>query len=179
MAGKISYVKSRGWRNNNPLNIRRGAKWVGLVKQPTDTEFCQFTTRMYGYRAAFRILRSYFNYFTQRNRPFTIETVISRWAPPTENATLQYISKVVQLTGIDREDPIGSPTTHYGQLRIAIIMGAMTVVETGCPWFAVPWPDIIDAVNRVCYVEARGEESIDIENLLYYTDIQKYFGHET
>ncbi len=175
MAGKISYVKSRGWRNNNPLNIRRGAKWQGLVEQPTDTEFCQFKNRIWGYRAAFRIFRSYFNYFTQRNRQFTIETVISRWAPPTENETLRYISKVVKLTGIDREESIGSPSTHFGQLRIALIMGAMTVVETGCPWTSVPWQDIVDGINRVCWVEATNEECSSVLHILTIHDIHKYF----
>ncbi len=36
---------SRGIRNNNPGNIRRGDDWLGLVQADkcTDKDFCQFT----------------------------------------------------------------------------------------------------------------------------------------
>ena len=46
---------SRGYRNNNPLNIRRCAKnrWVGLAEVQGDGEFCVFRSMVYGFRAAF------------------------------------------------------------------------------------------------------------------------------
>ena len=49
----------RGIRNNNPLNIRRGAsQWQGLKRRQTDKDFCQFVTVAYGYRAALRAQRT-------------------------------------------------------------------------------------------------------------------------
>ena len=45
---------TRGYRNNNPLNIRIDKKnpWLGRVIPNTDGEFEQFTSMAYGYRAA-------------------------------------------------------------------------------------------------------------------------------
>ena len=46
-------MKSRGLRNNNPLNIRCSAdRWQGMATTQTDKSFVQFETMGYGYRAA-------------------------------------------------------------------------------------------------------------------------------
>ena len=42
---------ARGERNNNPGNIRHGAKWQGLASTQTDKDFCQFISPEYGIRA--------------------------------------------------------------------------------------------------------------------------------
>ena len=48
----------RGLRNNNPLNIRKGAqRWQGQTGN--DGAFCIFESMEYGYRAAFRLLHTY------------------------------------------------------------------------------------------------------------------------
>ena len=91
------YKKSRGWRNNNPLNIRRGEAWIGLSSTPRDTEFCSFLTRGFGYRAAAKVLKSYFRTLTQHKKPFTVENIIKRWAPENENNTEAYIRRVEEL----------------------------------------------------------------------------------
>ena len=50
----------RGLRNNNPLNIRKGAqRWQGQTGN--DGAFCIFESMEYGYRAAFRLLHTYNN----------------------------------------------------------------------------------------------------------------------
>ena len=89
---------TRGIRNNNPLNIRHGkSQWVGMRKVQTDKAFVQFTERVFGYRAAFVLLRNYIG--SGRN---TIEKIISRWAPPGDgNNTQAYIEHVRITTGID------------------------------------------------------------------------------
>lgn len=92
--GKVS----RGIRNNNPGNIRRGDEWKGLVAkaQRTDKSFCQFTTPEYGIRAMVIILRNY-----QRKHGLnTVSGIIKRWAPPNENNTQAYINSVAQATGV-------------------------------------------------------------------------------
>ena len=94
------YQASRGWRNNNPLNIRRGEDWTGLCSKQTDSEFCQFMTMSMGYRAAVKILKSYARIFAQRGQTWSIDNVIRRWAPPSENQTDAYLSRVLQLMGI-------------------------------------------------------------------------------
>lgn len=82
----------RGIRNNNPLNIRRGNnKWLGKLPNPTDPEFEQFESVEYGIRAALVCIRTYLG---KKYRLRTIEQVISRWAPSTENNTSAYVHYV-------------------------------------------------------------------------------------
>ena len=87
----------RGIRNNNPLNIRRSKdQWQGLRAQQTDSQFCQFETLEYGWRAAFYLLtRTYYHKY----RLFTIRAIVNKWAPPNENLTATYIENVSRLTG--------------------------------------------------------------------------------
>ena len=91
-------LKTRGIRNDNPLNIRHGkSQWVGMRKAQTDRAFVQFIERKYGYRAAFILLRNYI-----RGGHNTIRKIIARWAPPSDgNNTQAYICFVSTTTGID------------------------------------------------------------------------------
>ena len=74
----------RGLRNNNPLNIIRSAtKWQGMSETQTDKHFVQFKTLAYGYRAAFLLIRTYMRKYGL----LSIEQIIRRWAPPSENNT--------------------------------------------------------------------------------------------
>lgn len=118
----------RGLRNNNPLNIRRTKdKWKGLRHVQADAQFCQFETMAMGWRAAFWLLtRTYYHKY----RCTTIASIITRWAPPGDgNATLSYIKRVEQLTGIDRKAELGTPSFHQGTwLKVGL---AMAIVENG------------------------------------------------
>ena len=81
----------RGYRNNNPLNIRLNSanNWQGKVLPNTDGVFEQFSSMEYGYRAALRLIQ---NYIKAGNT--TITQIISKWAPNNENNTAGYISRV-------------------------------------------------------------------------------------
>ena len=73
---------TRGIRNNNPLNIRHSAdRWQGASEEQTDKNFVQFKSMAYGYRAAWRILQTYYERFAHQSRGFTVRNIISRWAP--------------------------------------------------------------------------------------------------
>ena len=64
---------SRGERNNNPLNIRRSAdRWEGASQEQTDNSFVQFKSLAYGYRAAWKILQSYYDRFASQGKGFTV-----------------------------------------------------------------------------------------------------------
>lgn len=80
---------TRGVRNNNPLNIRHNPRnrWLGLSLNQTDPAFCQFDSMIYGVRAAMKLLRAY----AIKLHRYTISDYISRWAPPSENDTQNYI----------------------------------------------------------------------------------------
>lgn len=114
----------RGLRNNNPLNIRISTdKFVGEVQPSADTQFKQFRTMAYGYRAAFRVLRTYINNY----KCDTIRKIISRWAPETENNTLAYVMAVSGRAGI-APDAILSADNREEMVRI---VAAMSYVENG------------------------------------------------
>ena len=134
------YQQSRGWRNNNPLNIRRGEEWQGLVakEKRTDGAFCQFLNMTWGYRAAARCLRSYYQLFCQQGRAWDVENIISRWAPASENKTEAYIANVSRLTGILPDEPIGIPSDQPS--RWIALGAAMAIQENGTEsmdWFAM------------------------------------------
>ena len=153
------YQLSRGWRNNNPLNIRRGEEWQGLVakEKRTDGAFCQFLNMTWGYRAAARCLRSYYQLFCQQGRAWDVENIISRWAPASENKTEAYIRRVLELMGRDRgQTRLAPPHTKPGRLQLALLVAAMTCVETGCPLDAVP----LDNLNAGFILAGLGDPNL-------------------
>ena len=86
-------ILPRGLRNCNPLNIRKGKdQWKGLLKEQNDKSFYQFKAMEWGYRAAFRLLRTY----RVKYKRTSVRTIIERWAPPNENNTQAYIDRVCQ-----------------------------------------------------------------------------------
>ena len=128
----------RGIRNNNPLNIRRSSThWQGARKEQTDKSFVQFETMAYGYRAAWKILQTYYERFCMQSKPFTVRTIIERWAPPTENDTEAYIRSVLKLSSIGGKENLLPPanSTSYG--RLSRLLAAMTVIENGIPYAQV------------------------------------------
>ena len=135
-----NYKNSRGWRNNNPLNIRKGERWQGLTPTQRDSSFCQFEAMEWGYRAAAKIMKSYYRLFVQQGRKFTVRNIVSRWAPETENLTEAYIRRVTLLllgeqyssTAYIPEVELGRPDTPQGARHMAQLMAAMTCVECGC-----------------------------------------------
>ena len=87
----------RGYRNNNPLNIRISSNaWKGKIKDNTDGAFEQFVSLPYGYRAALATMRTYIRKYGCN----TVEKIINRWAPPTENNTDAYIKHVCQYADV-------------------------------------------------------------------------------
>ena len=114
----------RGILNNNPCNIRKSTdKFQGEVQPSGDKEFKQFETMAYGYRAAFRILRTYINNY----KCDTIRKIISRFAPSNENHTENYIRVVSERSGIPADD-IVYPDNREMMVRI---VAAMSYVENG------------------------------------------------
>lgn len=78
---------TRGMRNNNPGNLRSGVGQVG-----TDSGgYAVFPSREAGYNAAARQLVGYHNAGLD-----TINAIVSKWAPSSENDTQAYIASVVQ-----------------------------------------------------------------------------------
>ena len=125
----------RGLRNNNPLNIRHSAdKWQGARAEQTDKSFVQFETMEHGYRAAWKVLESYWKHFHRVKQPFTVETIISRWAPPEENDTRTYIRTVLMLTSLGGKENLPQPSRRVDTERLVKLLAAMTTMECGIPY---------------------------------------------
>jgi hypothetical protein len=92
----------RGIRNNNPGNIRHGAKWQGLAEVQKDKDFCTFKSPEYGIRALARVLKTY----KSRYGLNTVEGIINRYAPQNENDTSAYIKHIVKELDISPSDEI-------------------------------------------------------------------------
>ena len=122
----------RGIRNNNPLNIRHSAdRWQGARKEQTDKAFVQFETMAYGYRAAWKVLDSYWKHFRKRKKAYNVRNIISRWAPPSENHTEAYIRHVTRLSGLGANENMVRPSNGRQLERMALLITAMTCVENG------------------------------------------------
>jgi hypothetical protein len=90
----------RGIRNHNPCNIKKNkTKWQGLKEQQDDPVFFQFERAEDGIRAAARVIRTYGRKYGIK----TIEGLVSRWAPATENATKTYVDFVERYVGISKD----------------------------------------------------------------------------
>ena len=115
---------TRGYRNNNPLNMRHdNDKWQGEVVPSQDGAFKQFETMAWGYRAAFKLLHNY-----QKNNGCRIlSDFINRWAPPSENNTAAYIATVASRAGLSDVSEID---TLKGDTMRAVV-SAMSYVENG------------------------------------------------
>ena len=97
------YVMARGIRKNNPGNIRHsGSRWQGLSATQTDTEYVQFDDPVFGIRALAKLLKNY----QSRYGLNTIEAIINRWAPPSENITTAYVANVSRIVGVDKDAQI-------------------------------------------------------------------------
>ena len=91
---------------NNPFNIRySNIHWQGLNdNNPSTRGFCNFISLHYGIRCAwFLLIRSY-----RKKGLLTIEQIINRFAPSSENDTQNYIKFVEKKTFISRSRPLSN-----------------------------------------------------------------------
>ena len=112
----------RGLRNNNPLNIRHSADTFQGEVTGTDKAFKTFISLPYGYRAAFITLATYHSKGYN-----TIEKIVTRWAPPTENNTSTYIANVERWSGVPRHKTL----TAADGADYILIVTAMSFIENG------------------------------------------------
>lgn len=91
----------RGVRNNNPGNIIAGpTQWAGQI-EGADPKYASFATPQAGIRALGRNLLAYGSKGID-----TVEGIVSRWAPSTENQTAEYVKKVAADLGVDPREPL-------------------------------------------------------------------------
>lgn len=124
----MSKTKTLSEVNCNPLNIRFSPEnqWQGQTG--VNRGFCVFKSEAYGFRAAYRLLTNYIKHGFN-----TIEKIITRWAPPSENDTDFYIKFVCQETIIDRDQILTDVSIHDYWTKL-IILRAMAKMECG-KWY--------------------------------------------
>lgn len=117
---------SRGLRNCNPGNIRiTKDKWQGLRDKQEDKSFFQFTEMKWGYRALIRTLQNYRVKWGCQ----TIADFINRWAPPVENNTSGYISRVCR----EMQVPSSYVPDINDKATMCAFAAAISQVENGAP----------------------------------------------
>ena len=117
---------SRGLTNCNPGNIRQSkTRYKGERYPSRDSEFKEFESMAYGYRAMFVLLDTY----SRRYGLCTIRQMLNRYAPPSENFTEGYIRFVSEKTGIAPDEIVNSRAA-----RDMVPIGAeMSQIENGIP----------------------------------------------
>lgn len=115
----------RGLRNNNPGNINF-ANQTGAVLEPVSPtvphpRFAKFDTMDDGIRALIFQLQLYFDRGIN-----TVTDIISKWAPPTENFTQNYIASVASSLGVSSTTVL-EPTNDI----LADLVMAISCMENG------------------------------------------------
>ncbi|EDE1154215.1 hypothetical protein BZV88_11845 [Salmonella enterica subsp. enterica serovar Newport] len=109
---------ARGIRNNNPGNLEysKTNPWVGQTGD--DGRFAKFETPEHGIRALGRNLLSY-----QRQGIDTVNDIINRWAPPSDNNdTAAYIKAVCAQLGVTENQPLDASNPDTLQALCAAII---------------------------------------------------------
>jgi hypothetical protein len=113
----------RGLRNNNPGNVMKGGDaWQGEV-QGNDPRYATFASPEAGIRAMGKTLLTY----QDKHGLNTVEGIIARWAPATENNTVAYAATVAKEMGVKPGDALN---LHDGD-TLAKLTRAMIRVENG------------------------------------------------
>lgn len=131
---------TRGLRNHNPLNIRVGNNWMGEISPGRERQFEVFANDAYGLRAGFIIIRKYINSY----RCNTLRKIITRWAPPGENNTDNYINIVAKRSQLNPDERL----VFTDQWRMCRLVKAMVFVESAY--------EPSDAVLNTAYEMAKG-----------------------
>ncbi|WP_206732679.1 hypothetical protein [Halarcobacter ebronensis] len=111
------YTEPRGIRNNNPMNIRKSSNdWQGKIVGE-DTAFETFVSPAYGIRAGAKTLLNYQKFYGLN----TVNQIISRFAPASENNTNAYATHVADYLGVGLNEPITVKDRIYDLVTVIIL----------------------------------------------------------
>ena len=136
---------TKGIALNNPfdLEVNPNIQWEGEIPTTDPTGiFCQFSTPYFGIRAGMMDLRNQQVLHGLND----IEQIIEKFAPPSENNTLAYVSAIVAALKVGSRDPINLSDPSF----LAKFGKAVIVQEQGYN----PYPDTL--INQAV-VEVTGK----------------------
>ena len=146
----------RSIRNNNPGNIKKtNTQWEGMTEEQTDSTFVSFDSPEMGVRALARVLNTY---NTQYNLD-DISGMVSRFAPPTENDTQNYIKFVSEKSGIPRNRKI---TLQDNPEDMKKVIAAMIEMEGGSDSVKYFTPSVINEGVRLA-LESTASQDVGID----------------
>ena len=115
---------SRGLTNCNPGNIRQSkTRYKGERHPSRDSEFKEFESMAYGYRAMFVLLDTY----SRRYGLCTIRQMLNRYAPPEENFTEGYVRFIADYSGVMPDESVDT----RAEMDMIPIVAAMSKIENG------------------------------------------------
>lgn len=134
--------QTRGIRNCNPGNIRKGCNWKGLRGKQTDKDFCQFTEMKWGLRALCVTIRTYIRVHKRKN----VSLIIQRWAPPEDhNNTTAYIDMCAKSIG---GEIMKNALTEREKRDVGL-----NYEFSGADFIGCPSPALYGLVKAICLVE--------------------------
>ncbi|MGH8053574.1 MAG: hypothetical protein ACREP4_06615 [Stenotrophomonas sp.] len=151
-------MATRGIRNFNPGNIDRSPlnKWQGRMpvekmtnEQRSEKRFEVFASAQWGIRAMCILLITY----QDRHNCHTVQQIINRWAPPSENDTGAYVAQVARAVGVAPGERIN--THSYAVLRP--LVEAIIKHENGVQPYSA---DVIEEGLRLAGVIKPGGEAL-------------------
>lgn len=129
------FMAPRNVRNNNPLNLERGADWDGLTVIPMDVRFASFVSPAFGFRAAYITLIQYL-----KRGDDTIEKIINKWAPSHENDSKNYAEFVANKMGVDVDFEV-TPSD------LSVLMFHMAQMEGATGQYEYELQTVVDGVE--------------------------------
>lgn len=106
----------RGIRNNNPGNLRSDVSWAFMTGSDTGG-FAIFDDSVHGLRALAKDLVTKID----KDGLTTIQAIISKYAPTSENNTAAYIVSVSQDSGFAADEQLTADADTLSRLMRAIV----------------------------------------------------------
>jgi hypothetical protein len=127
---------------NNPLNLMHTSSFMWQGEVPTtdpEGRLCTFDTMLDGVRAGAKNLLSYFNHDDCK----TIDQIITRYAPASENPTSAYINFIATQCGVDPEAQVNLNNPSF----LLVLVSSIIRFEQG-KWVGVPYDTLLQGINE-------------------------------
>lgn len=173
-----SNAKNRNYRNNNLGNLVFANQEGATLESPNakgEQRFARFNTPEEGIRALANQVSSYYNGTSAAagyQKLQTVSSIISKWAPPNENNTNQYIDNVSKYLGVSPNEKIDVSNPEV----MTQLVRAIATKEGGNP--AVNNEFIKNALGAFNTNTGRWEGQFSDETLARINKIQKENGDQ-
>ncbi|HFF8968204.1 lytic transglycosylase [Serratia marcescens] len=120
----------RGIRNNNPGNLNYVGQNGATLEDHATPRFARFNSAFEGFAALGKQIKAYYNGTSKAagyQKLQSVEGIISRFAPASENNTQAYINKLSKMLGVGRGDSLNIQDPQV----LATLMNGITQIENG------------------------------------------------